>query len=60
MLIASGQGDIQIFADLLGGKIENLAMTGDNGTFLRGAIYIHGVASAFAQEFATMAIEVFN
>ena len=55
MVMAS---DFQVFADLLRDEVDDLAMSRDGRRFLRAAINVNGVIAAFAQEFATVFLEM--
>ena len=55
MVMAS---DFQVFADLLRDEVDDLAMSRDGRRFLRASINVNGVIAAFAQEFATVFLEM--
>ena len=51
-------GNIQIFADLLREKFDNLAMSRNGCGFLRATVDIDSVIGAFSQEFTTVLLKV--
>jgi hypothetical protein len=51
-------GNGEVFADFFGGKLQHLPVAGNDRTFPGEAVDVNGVASAFAQEFASVAFKV--
>ena len=49
---------LQISTNLSGEEFVNLSMPGHGCRLLRGAVDVHGMVAAFAQEFAAMRFQV--
>ena len=55
-----GLGNIQILADLVSSKVDNLTVPWNRRRFLGAAIDVDRVIAAFAQEFAAVVFKVSN